>query len=172
MEKLFGRHPRWEKLKDLLLNGAFFPLKDLEENLRIEDLEAAFIRGNHKSAQLKEKILSKAMLKEIKKGWSLPIPESKFNKIPNLILSPMGVANHIGVTASGEFAPKDRVTHDLSFPGLISGESVNSRVKEEELEPIMFGHTLIRLIHYIVYLRSKYPNLKIWIRKEDLKSAF
>ena len=66
----------------------------------------------------------------------------------------MGVVEHLGVTASGKFEEKLRVTHDLSFPGATSEESINSRVIKEELEPCMFGHTLLRIIHYIVNIRS------------------
>jgi len=84
----------------------------------------------------------------------------------------MGVATHLGITEDGTFDEKDRVTHDLSFPGGFSGESVNSRVKIEKLEPCMFSFTFSRIIHYIVALRRKYPGKRIWIRKEDVKSAF
>ena len=84
----------------------------------------------------------------------------------------MGVAEQLGVTASGDFEPKLRVTHDLSFPGAYSNESINSRVLKDQLEPCMFGHAFIRIIHYIVKTRSRHPDKKIWIRKEDLKSAY
>ena len=67
----------------------------------------------------------------------------------------MGVATHFGITEKGNFEPKDRVTHDLLFPGCISGESVNSRVKTENLEPCMFSFVFLRLVHYIVALRRK-----------------
>ena len=41
-----------------------------------------------------------------------------------------------------------------------------------KLEPVMFGHYLLRLIHQIVSLRKKDPNKKIWIRKKDLKLVY
>jgi hypothetical protein len=87
-------------------------------------------------------------------------------------MAPMGVADQLGVSATGEFIEKLRVTHDLSFPGSESKESINSRVIKDILEPIMFGHALIRVIHYIVNLRRRHPTRKIWIRKEDFKSAY
>ena len=157
LETLLGKHPRWIQLKDLLVNGADFPTSNMDDSLRKRDLEAALKRGNHKSAKRKEKVLSDAMVKEVEKGWMLLIPDSKLLETPKIILNPMGVATHIGIDESGRFTPKDRVTHDLSFPGLSSGESVNSRTIEDNLEPIMFGFTLIRIIHYIVHLRAKFP---------------
>ena len=36
----------------------------------------------------------------------------------------------------------------------------------------MFGHALLRIIHRIVHLRKLHPSKIIWIRKEDLKSAY
>ena len=84
----------------------------------------------------------------------------------------MGVATHTGISSDGTFVEKDRVTHDLSFLGATSRESLNSRVIETELEPCMFSYILLRLIHYIVNLRRKYTQTRIWLRKEDYKSAF
>ena len=84
----------------------------------------------------------------------------------------MGVADQLGIDSNGEFVSKLRITHDLSFPGAVSGESINSRIREGELEPCMFGHTLLRVIHRIVNLRKQYPNTIIWIRKEDFKSVY
>ena len=49
---------------------------------------------------------------------------------------------------------------------------MNTRVREEELEPCMFGFMLSRLFHYVVRMRQELPSTIIWIRKEDFKSAF
>ena len=140
--------------------------------MRQLDLDESYTRGNHKSAHQKNEFLVKALKKEIKKGWNLLLPGDCHKEIPELVLNPMGVATHLGITEKGNFEPKDRVTHDLSFPGCISGDSVNSRVKTKNLEPCMFSFVFLRLVHYIVALRRKYPKTRIWIRKEDIKSAF
>ena len=84
----------------------------------------------------------------------------------------MGVAEQLGVTSSGTFETKRRVTHDLSFAGECSEESVNSRMDTEEWEPCMFGHALLRIIHRIVHLCKLHPFKIIWLRKEDLKLAY
>ena len=172
LENLLKRHPRWEIFKDRLENGAPFPLTSLPEDQRIDDLEAARERGNHKSAERHKIFLADAFKKEISKGWNLILPEEKAHEIPNLEIAPLGVADQLGVSASGDFIKKLRVTHDLSFPGAFSGESVNSRTQRDELEPCMFGHALLRVIHTIVALRQKHPTRKIWLRKEDFKSAY
>ena len=172
LEHLLHLHPRWTKLKNLLQNGSNWSLEKTSEELLKDDLDFAIKRGNHKSAELHADTLSIALSKEIKKGWELILPIEKVMEIPNLILSPMGVVEQMGVTEDGSFALKHRVTHDLSFPGKVSGQSINSRVIEENLEPCMFGYTLLRIIHRIVHLRQIHPDKIIWIRKEDVKSAY
>ena len=172
LENLLKHHPRWAELKQLLQHGSKWDLIDLnKESLMADSVEAAK-RGNHKSAQKNQVFLVKALSKEIEKGWELLLPASALEDIPNLGLSPMGVAEHLGVQEDGTFAPKMRVTHDLSFPGAASDQSINSRVVEDTLEPCMFGHALLRVIHRIVHLRKMHPHMKIYIRKDDAKSAY
>ena len=172
LEPLLKLHPRWKELKKKLRHGACFPVKEVEDNIRLQDMEAMKIRGNHKSATKHEKYLADAFIKEVEKGWILLLPDEEAKNIPGLELAPMGVADQIGISATGEFVSKLRVTHDLSFPQEISGTSLNSRVVDTELEPCMFGHTLLRLVHHIIKLRNEYPKKKIWLRKEDFKSAY
>ena len=144
----------------------------MDDWLRMKDLEAAYKRGNHKSVIKNEQFLSNALIKEVELGWNLILPEGTHREIPGLILNPMGVASHVGIDHTGEFVPKNRVTHDLSFPGKCSGHSVNSQIRTGNLEPCIFSYFLLRLIHYRIALRTEYPNQRIWIRKEDFKSAF
>ena len=172
LESLLSHHPRWSEMRKRLKFGALFPVEDIDEETREKDLQAMKSRGNHKSAILHEEHLSTAFEKEVEKGWILLLPDKELDNIPDLELAPMGVANQLGISATGDFVSKLRVTHDLSFPQEVSGESINSRVKQDELEPCMFGHTFLRVIHHIVYLRQKYPNKIIWLRKEDFKSAY
>jgi len=172
LDPLFCNHPRWPALRHHLLHGCHYPVEEQDEETRIKDLDANIARGNHKSAGKKEKVLSDAMAKEVQKGWCLLLPADKIKEIPEAELEPLGVATRKGITETGEYIDKDRVTHDCSHEGEFSGQSLNSRIKEEELEPIMFGYCLSRIFHYIVNLRRRYPNKVIWLRKEDFKSAY
>ena len=172
LHHLLKRHPRWPKLKHLLTHGSDWPLEPVKEETQLQDAAAAVERGNHKSAAKNSQFLVSALSKEIQKGWELLLPIEKASEIPGLVISPMGVATHIGVQSDGSFAPKSRVTHDLSYPGEFSDQSINSRVIDSSLEPCMFGHALLRIIHRIVHLRALHPKKIIWIRKEDAKSAY
>lgn len=127
---------------------------------------------NHNSVSHHGDHLSKALQKEIKKGWGIIIQEENATLIPGLEISLMGVTERLGIAETGEYVPKKRITHNLSWPGIFLKESVNSRMLRSRFEPIMFGNCLSRLLHYIVHLRKRHPNKRILIRKEDLKSAY
>ena len=42
----------------------------------------------------------------------------------------------------------------------------------DELTPCVFGHALLRIIHFILHLRRKFPNVRIFLQKGDFKSAY
>ena len=156
----------------ILKKGVDFNLQCIDEDLRRKDLAAVVARGNHKLALKNSEFLSEALKKEVEQRRMIALPADCYDEIPGLILNPMGVATHVGITDTGEFLPKQRLTHDLSFPGAYSSQSINSRIYTSKLEPCMFSHIFLRIIHYIVALRHTYPRTRIWIRKEDFKSAF
>ena len=90
------------------------------------------------------------MAKEVQKGWGLILTEDSALSVPNFELALMVVIEHPGINFLGEYVPKKRIIHDLSFQGFKSNESINSRVGKSELEPIMSGHCLSKLIHLII----------------------
>ena len=158
LENFFKKHPRWHQLKQLLTYGVDFPVLELGDNEQQLDLHAAFDRGNHKSIKRKMKVLEREIMNEVEKvekGWNIILPAATYGKIPGIVLNSIGVATHVGITSNGEFLEKDRLTHDLSFPDAFSGQTFNSRVNQGVLEPCMFSHVILHLIHYIVNLRRR-----------------
>lgn len=172
LDCLLSHHPRWNQLRHRLNTAVHFPLEPITEAQRKADLTVAVQKGNHRSAKNNHKFLADAMAKEIQKGWSLPLPGDCHDEIPEIIINPMGVQDHMGVTENGTFRSKKRVTHNLSNEGEYSGKSVNSRVIEEEMLPCMFGYCLLRVVHFIVNLRRRHLFVRIVLRKDDLKSAY
>lgn len=112
------------------------------------------------------------MSNEIMKGCGLIHPEESALNILGLEINPVGAAEHPEINSLGDYVSKQRVTYDLSFPGVRMGESIISRMDRLELEHIMFGHCMSRLMHQLVTLRRRHPGRKIWTRKKDLKSAY
>ena len=103
-------------------NGSQWPIEELDEKSRLADLKGALGRGNHKSAKENGKFLSESLVKEINKVWEFILPLHRAMDIPGPFVSPMGVEEQLGVSATGDFVPKKRLTSDLSFPGSYSGK--------------------------------------------------
>ena len=77
LDNLMRFHPRWESLRQRLLNGSNWKLTQLDEDKRKGDLIAAIERGNHKSAVIHKDFLADALSKEVKKGLMLVLPMEK-----------------------------------------------------------------------------------------------
>jgi len=149
LEPLLRDHPLWPRLRDILDNGARFPLEPMRDVDRISDLEFHQNRGNHKSLAKYEEFIDPVISEDIERGFALPLPMEILHKIPQALIAPLGCNRQTTINALGEIIPKYRLTHDQSFPSL-SGLSVNLRVKKDFLPPILYSFMLSRLIHYII----------------------
>jgi hypothetical protein len=172
LHPLLHRHKNWTQFKRLLQHGSKFPLESISEEDRVKDFKEALNYGNHRSAVSNHRILMKTMTKESQRGWVLPLLPDHASQLTRATMSPMGIVTQSTINEKGEIIPSNRVTHDLSFPGKFSYESINSRTQMKELSPCQYGHMLLRCIHYIVQLRIANPNLPIVMQKADFKSAY
>ena len=127
--------------------------------------------GNHKSTD-NSSAFTTNMQTEIKHGWSLPLPPPFARELAAVKIAPHGIVLQHIINELGEIIDKERVAHDQSYPGAISGGLVNSRVIEEDLAPCLFGHMSRRCIHYIIGCRQCHPTTRIWMSKIDWKSAY
>ena len=78
-------------------------------------------------------LLYNKMVKEVARGWSIPLLPEHALEIPKAEGAPHGLPCQDTINEKGEIIPKDRPMHDLSFTGCLSGTSINSRIDEEEL---------------------------------------
>ena len=166
------RHPLWHKITAILDNGTTFPLRPIDENDRRKDIISAMEYENHKSILRNKASFTQETIDEIKQGWALPLPPNFALHLKDAEVAPHGLVLQNTITEHGEIVEKDRITHDQSYPGSSSKESINSRVIEEELTPCMFGHMHLRCIHCIIGCRQRHPSTNIFITKIDWKSAY
>jgi hypothetical protein len=124
----------------------------MNDTQRKADLDFHKNRGNHKSSILYHEVMDRLITEDIKRGFSLPLPISCLNKIPNASLAPLGCQRQSTIDEKGHIIPKYHITHDQTFPGP-SGLSVNLRVQKELLPLILYSFIISRLIHYIVSLQ-------------------
>jgi hypothetical protein len=77
-------------------------LLSLAETTRAKELAAILERGNHKLAQHRAEQLAKALSKDVLHGFSLPILPKMVQKIVGAMAQPLGVAEQLTLTESGE----------------------------------------------------------------------
>ena len=102
----------------------------------------------------------------------MALPLNAAKHFPTAVYAPLSVIKQDTIDESGNIIPKKRLVHNLSKAGAISGDSVNSRTNDEELESVRYGFAHKRMLHYIVATRIRYPNKIIWLSKGDFKSAY
>ena len=172
LEKIFRFHPKWERLGNILKHGAEYPMVELDPSSRLQDLTEGLQRGNHKGATIFHTELEKKFEKEIKHGWMLPLPKEAANLLPFAEYCPTSIVEQITIDDMGTSIEKRRPIHDQSFLPSSSASSVNRRVHKELLDECRYGHMLLRLVHYILWLRSNHPTTRILLSKTDLDSAY
>eukprot|EP00978_Attheya_sp_CCMP212_P016940 scaffold44783_cov43-Attheya_sp.AAC.3 len=173
LEPLFKSHCLWPNMKSILDDGAAFPLEPIDEELRKLDLAEALTMGNHKGATKEPQILENLMKEDVFRGYSLPIPLNKVTEIPGAIMAPQNVARQNTIDETGKIVGNDRLTpHDQPWTYSSQAPSMNYRVREDELTPVQFGRTMIRVIHYIVNTRRHHPKAKMYMNKFDWKVAY
>ena len=172
LETFLDQHPFWPKINDIMRHGAFykFQLVTSDED-RCRENEAILNYGNHSSAQKRPEALIKVSEKDTAAGYSFPVTFDCCKKIRHGRVGPLGVAQHAGITESGDIVMKDRLAHDQSF-SFGHAPSLNQAVDESELIDLVFGWCIDRIIHQVVALRLEFPDKRILVCKFDWGSAY
>ena len=102
----------------------------------------------------------------------LPLPDEAAHLLPFTKYCPTSIVEQMTIDEAGTFIEKRRPIHDQSFIQASSNTSANSRVHKELLDECVYGHMLLRAIHFILWLRRKHPSTRILISKTDLDSAY
>ena len=173
LDTLFRHHEQWPRMKEIISKGVTYPLEELPEHLRQEDLKFMIAKGNHKSSSHPDNhpTLLDNYEKEVKMGWMLPVTFESVMKIKGAGVIPVGVAQQFTIDNDGERIIKRRTTHDASFPPP-SNKSINQRMLRDLLEPCYYGHCLLRILHSIHKMRFIHPTIRIFLIKLDLDAAY
>ena len=83
----------------------------------------------------------------------------------------MNIADQAGINERGEVIDKKQLTHNQSMT-YSSGTSLNNKTIKDDLQDVMYGSCLCRVIHQIVEYRKRHPKVRILIQKVDFKSAY
>jgi len=170
---LLTHHPSFERFKRNHAHGIDYPLEPLPEEERIAMLQNTIERGNHNSALSEEKRphVTKRMVQDVELGYGISLTVKGINKIPGAKVYPVGCQTQLTIDENRNVIPKKRVIHDLSH-NRREGQSVNQRVREEELPGVMFGHAILRFLHLVHHLRWHHPRDRILMNKIDVEKAY
>ena len=171
LQKIFGKHPIWPRMRSILSEGSNWPLDELDSEARSKDLHEAIVFGNHKGAEKNPALLRELVGKDVKYAYAMPLPLSKMHRLEDFLMAPMNIQKQNTIDEHGMIIEKDRLTHDQSYEWT-SGTSVNSRVDSEQLLVTRFGPCLRRIINWAVSARIQHPGCPILASKIDFKSAY
>jgi hypothetical protein len=171
LEHVFAGHPCWPQVKEMLTDGAKFPLRKQTPEEQQSELRNIMDYGNHKSAQKGAAIVLDKLEDEIKKGWQIPITTDSLHEIPDAAVGPVGLADQLTIDEKGNVIPTKRLTHDQSYD-VNKKSSVNHRVDFDKLPKIRYGHALRRFCAVILAKRRRRPNVRLLMCKYDIKSAY
>jgi hypothetical protein len=173
LEKVLGPHPNFAFLRTVLHNGMdYFFKSQLTEDQRKAELHANVERGNHKSADASADKVRQLLDKDVRHGFSLPVRTELVYKIPKALVQPCGVVTQYALTASGERQLKERLTQDLTYSLTEEEISVNDRIEMSRYPEMIYGWCLLRIIHFVVALRLRHPQKRIFLAKYDFSDAY
>ena len=94
-------------MKDFLNDGSKWPLDEINKEERGNDLNEALTFGNHKGTLAKPELLLKLIGKDVKYGYSIPIPLNSMKLIPGIEMAPMNIMTQNMINEFGQVIPKD-----------------------------------------------------------------
>jgi hypothetical protein len=171
LSTILGEHPLWPSTYENLTNGAIYPLNEITDEHRSEDMNFFLSCGNHKSALNNRDKVKDLLTDDVIRGFSLILPIKAAQHIKGISISPLGCQEQDTINDRGEVVKKNRLTHDQSFTGP-SGTSPNLRVQTEKLPKCKYGHCLKRIINYIISIRIRHPLTPIFLSKFDFDAAY
>jgi hypothetical protein len=174
LQRLVGKHPNYPFLKQMLEQGfQYFLSRELSEEERMEEFEAQFSRGNHKSVSQENEAIALSLLEnDVKHGFALPIHAERLKHIKGVHLQPAGMVQQFSLNADGSRKRKNRSTHDLSFSITQKDASINERIDMSCYPDMVYGWCFSRIIHYLAALRHLNPRQRIYISKFDYSDAY
>jgi hypothetical protein len=93
IQPLVSWHPRWREVRDILQHNTNFPLRDLPDQDRADDLAFHAQRRNHKSFMKEDAVARKLITDKVHQGFSLPLPVGYHVHLKGASIAPMGIVH-------------------------------------------------------------------------------
>lgn len=145
---------------------------DLNENQRLQEVQASLQYRNHKSVTNNQRLLEEYITKDIKFGFALPINKTAVTDILKYLVQPGGLAKQFTLSPDGTRVPQEQLTHNLTFKHTGNNIYVKNQLNLDEYPEMYYRHCLSQVIHFIVALRWRFPDKKIFIAKFDFSAVY
>jgi hypothetical protein len=172
LASLLSNHPLCASIKAILDNGSQWQMDPITKEERIGNVDEALKFGNHKGATSQPDLLLQLVSGDVKYGYARPLPIDKVSQIPHICMAPLNIQVQWRINELGEIVKKDSLTHNQSFVWKNSGTSVNSQSNPSSLQKCMFRKCLLRCINWTIAAQTKYPNCRIFAKKDNFKSVY
>jgi hypothetical protein len=90
-------------------------------------------------------------------GQGIVLTPDCIRQLKHAEVYPIGLQHQQTINEEGKFIPKKRISHNPSNKKNI-GLSINQRVNKDLLPSVLYGSSLLRLIHLINNIRKNNPN--------------
>ena len=133
LKLLLSKHPHFPFVARILSEGMEYHYREgeeLSESERLVELAGQLQRGNHKSVSQDTEKVRDLLSKDVKHGFTIPLPIDCAPQIKGAMIQPLGVVKQWSLNEKSERVEKFRLTQDLSFSVDSSTRdcSVNGRV--------------------------------------------
>jgi hypothetical protein len=173
LNPIFVFHSLWRFARSALTHGAELKFTHSpDDEQRMKENTALITFNNHKKANEHFDIVKDSIETDVSHGFAAPILVSEINKLPGAMVCPLGIAQQTTISHDCQRVPKNRLTHDQTFPALELSDSVNTIIDIQAYPELVYGFCLKRIIYQIIALRHHHPKSRILIAKYDIKQAF
>jgi hypothetical protein len=76
-------------METILLNGSMWPLKPIDNDNGLCDIDDTLAFGNHKGALQQHNLLLKLIQNNVEQGFALPLPLDKIKRINGTVIPSM-----------------------------------------------------------------------------------
>ena len=131
-----------------------------------ENLQKFYDYGNHSSVDDNPDIFMKTLIKDSRRGNTLLFDDRFFSYIPNVHLTPQGIAS------LDDKWKQERAVFDSSFRPDLFSFAINDWTSKLTEPEVQFPGSFLRLLIWIWNLRISYPHLAIFLGDNDVTNAF
>jgi hypothetical protein len=116
LDEIFSDHRNYGFVRNMVEWGMDYVFTtELDEGQRVLEMEANIAMGDHKSASEHQYHLVRILDRDVKYGFTMPIPKLAVHKLKGAMVQPAGVTSQFTILENGSRTKKQRLTPGLTY---------------------------------------------------------